>query len=376
MGLCSSAAEITPEVERSRSIDKESLDHFEGASEQLHFLVAGGPSVGKATILKALTLLYGSGDSNGNSTEPGFTKRELLSYKRNIRSSTIANMKILAEQAPNYSEGVLDHEAEKSFEYISEDQHFDHQVASLVQRLWCDPGIQGAFANALDFSLPASAPFFFNYAALQAISKQHYEPPVEHILRVQTPKYGVMTTQICVDDVDYSFHDTSAQRNKRGKWLHLFDRVSAVIFVVAVDQYDEPCATSKTIDGVSASLELFDEICSCSHLERTPILLVLNKVDVFEEKIVKIPPHTTRMRGHTSPWSSYADAVGAIEDHSSASKHTTAALSYFEQRFRTVYSEKRPKGLELNVCSTTALELATVRAMLRQCQAMMLNQLA
>lgn len=61
----------------------------------------------------------------------------------------------------------------------------------------------------------------------------------------------------------------------------------AIIFVAAISEYDQVLFEDHTQNRVVEALELFKEICSSAWFTKTSIVLFLNKVDLFQEKIKK-----------------------------------------------------------------------------------------
>eukprot|EP01084_Bolivina_argentea_P069197 125964_1 len=78
-------------------------------------------------------------------------------------------------------------------------------------------------------------------------------------------------------------------QSERKKWIHCFGDVSVVLFVASLSCYDELMFEDDTINQMHDQLELFGEICNLKWFETTPIILVLNKKDLFEKKIHVIP---------------------------------------------------------------------------------------
>ena len=48
-----------------------------------------------------------------------------------------------------------------------------------------------------------------------------------------------MTESYLVDKLTFEVYDVGGQRNERKKWIHCFDGVTAVIFVVGMSEYDQ-----------------------------------------------------------------------------------------------------------------------------------------
>ena len=375
MGLCASAAPVDPlAVERTANIEQYMHSEFVQSCQALAVLVLGPSAGGKATLFKQLKLLYASFDNKGNKMDPGFLKHDITKYRRLIHMSTISNMKELVEQAPNYfSEGVLDVQAGETFEYISEDEKFDTSVELLLKRLWSDPGVQAAFENAHEFGLADSAGYFFDLKTLAEISKKSYVPTPEHILRVQDSKNGIISLHLHDKDIDYILHDVSAQQNRKKKWIYKFEEnIKMIVFMLSMDQYNEPSRQNGTVDGVTHGLAEFLEVCEESSLKKFPILIVMNRYDQFQKKVLTNPPWEYRGNGGNSeggygpddddtgmmdnedvegggpgPWDDSFGAIGPLEDHEQgADTYVPAATEYFKQKFLNIatYTKRGPKA--------------------------------
>ena len=98
-----------------------------------------------------------------------------------------------------------------------------------------------------------------------------------------------METSFTRGNVSISLIDVGGQRSERRKWLHCFDSVDAVVFVVAISEYDEVLSEDVDVNRMQESLKLFGTICNVRWFLKASLLLFLNKKDVFDEKIVYSP---------------------------------------------------------------------------------------
>jgi len=102
--------------------------------------------------------------------------------------------------------------------------------------------------------------------------------------------------------------DVGGQRSERKKWIHCFENVTSIIFCVALSEYDQvlleesnqvrgptfefPCftLTDRVLKNrMMESLVLFDSVVNSRWFMRTSIILFLNKVDLFKEKLGRSP---------------------------------------------------------------------------------------
>ena len=79
------------------------------------------------------------------------------------------------------------------------------------------------------------------------------------------------------------------QRSERKKWMHCFEGVTAILFLVAMSEYDLKLVEDQTTNRMHESMRLFESICNSQWFVNTSIILFLNKRDLFEEKIAKSP---------------------------------------------------------------------------------------
>lgn len=81
---------------------------------------------------------------------------------------------------------------------------------------------------------------------------------------------------------------TGGQRSERKKWMHCFQDVTAVIFCVALSEYDLKLQEDDTTNRMMESIKLFKDICNSKWFTQTSMILFLNKKDLFAEKIKQV----------------------------------------------------------------------------------------
>ena len=81
--------------------------------------------------------------------------------------------------------------------------------------------------------------------------------------------------------------DVGGQRSERKKWIHCFDNVTAVLFVISLSEYDQVLFEDRSTNRMQESLTLFASIINNIHFKRKPFIVFFNKRDLFEEKLKK-----------------------------------------------------------------------------------------
>lgn len=81
--------------------------------------------------------------------------------------------------------------------------------------------------------------------------------------------------------------DVGGQRSERRKWVHCFQDVTAIIFVIAISSYDQVLEEDEKTNRMVEDIKLYKEIADNQWFGETSIILFFNKKDIFEEKLQK-----------------------------------------------------------------------------------------
>ncbi|CEI86097.1 Putative GPA4 (Fragment) [Rhizopus microsporus] len=150
--------------------------------------------------------------------------------------------------------------------------------------LWADAGVQRARSEANTmFALHDNAIYFFSQ--LDRFWEPGYMPTDQDIVRCRAKTTGIVETTFHIGPLTYRMFDVGGQRSERKKWIHCFENVTAVLFVVAISGYDQCLVEDKDSNQMHESLMLFDSICNSVWFKNTSVILFLNKIDIFKKKI-------------------------------------------------------------------------------------------
>uniref|UniRef100_A0A673H788 Guanine nucleotide-binding protein G(i) subunit alpha-1 n=1 Tax=Sinocyclocheilus rhinocerous TaxID=307959 RepID=A0A673H788_9TELE len=161
------------------------------------------------------------------------------------------------------------------------------ELAGVIKRLWKDGGVQACFSRSREYQLNDSAAYYLN--DLDRISQATYIPTQQDVLRTRVKTTGIVETHFTFKDLHFKMFDVGGQRSERKKWIHCFEGVTAIIFCVALSDYDLVLAEDEEMNRMHESMKLFDSICNNKWFTDTSIILFLNKKDLFEEKIKRSP---------------------------------------------------------------------------------------
>jgi guanine nucleotide-binding protein G(i) subunit alpha len=89
----------------------------------------------------------------------------------------------------------------------------------------------------------------------------------------------------------FSIHaiDINGQLGERKKWIHQFENVTSIIFVVDFASYDQVLLEESHQNKMLDSLLLFDSIVNSRWFMRTSIILFLSNIFQFKVKLAKNP---------------------------------------------------------------------------------------
>lgn len=84
---------------------------------------------------------------------------------------------------------------------------------------------------------------------LDRLFSKEFIPTDQDVLRARLRTTGITETVFDLGSLQYRMFDVGGQRSERKKWIHCFENVNALMFLVAISGYDQCLAEDK--DGVS-----------------------------------------------------------------------------------------------------------------------------
>jgi len=286
MGICASE-ELTPEenrkkqeqIQRSKELDRQMQTDNMMDQQVNKLLLLGAGESGKSTLFKQMITIYGT----------GFTESERRIYGPIIQNNVMTSIKMLVQQSATYGPPQSD-AAKNAADIIKDlraDEPIDQTLAASITSLWNDNGIKETYQSRAKFQLFDSAAFFFE--RIQTIATPEYLPTQADVLRSRVRTTGIVENEFEIEGNLFKMFDVGGQRNERKKWIHCFENVTAVIFVAAISAYDMVLYEDENTNRMVEALNLFEDICNSKWFGETAMILFLNKCDLFEEKIKRVP---------------------------------------------------------------------------------------
>ncbi|KAL9049261.1 MAG: hypothetical protein Q9162_007315 [Coniocarpon cinnabarinum] len=150
--------------------------------------------------------------------------------------------------------------------------------------------------------------------------------------------------------------DVGGQRSERKKWIHVFDNVQVVLFLAAISGYDQVLVEDRNGNQMREAFGLFEAIANSRWFERSAMILFLNKIDLFREKI----------ESGASPIRQTFD-----ENYPGDDRDVNAGMEYFAQHFRSLV--KQPNK-ETYVHFTNATDTDLLKKTMQSVQDMIIQR--
>lgn len=274
----------------------------------------------------------------------GFNDEERRMFKQAIERNIIANMQMLVEACGQWSLEIKS-KAEATLvssldEADSEKFKLSEDVRDALKKLWQEKAIQDAWERSNETQVLESASYFFE--ALDRLGNDSYTPTVDDMLRARQKTTGIIEVKFNVGGHEFRLVDVGGQRSERRKWLHCFEDCTAVIFCVAMNEYDKMLYEEANVNRMHEAVSLFQQTVNSKWFDTVSLILFLNKSDLFREKIAKV------------------DLKVAFPEYQGG-KNYDSALLFIANKFKSLRKDQERKTF---VHVTTATNTETVKHVL------------
>ncbi|XP_034105876.1 guanine nucleotide-binding protein G(q) subunit alpha isoform X1 [Drosophila sulfurigaster albostrigata] len=276
---CCLSEEAKEQKRINQEIEKQLRRDKRDARRELKLLLLGTGESGKSTFIKQMRIIHGSGYSDDD--KRGYIKLVFQNIFMAMQSM------IKAMDMLKISYGVGEHidlaDLVMSIDYETVTT-FEDPYLNAIKTLWSDAGIQECYDRRREYQLTDSAKYYL--MDLDRVAQPDYLPTEQDILRVRVPTTGIIEYPFDLEEIRFRMVDVGGQRSERRKWIHCFENVTSIIFLVALSEYDQILFESDNENRMEESKALFRTIITYPWFQNSSVILFLNKKDLLEEKIM------------------------------------------------------------------------------------------
>ncbi|KAL9111771.1 MAG: hypothetical protein Q9227_003830 [Pyrenula ochraceoflavens] len=336
-------------LQQNAKIDKMLRQDKKTEARTVKILLLGAGESGKSTIIKQMRIIHSG----------GFSMDEKQQNRAVIYSNMIVAFKVLLdimskegfefEQEKTKTHADLIEEANSDVD--AEEAFKNAAIKDAMKSMWLDVGVQKAVAKGHEFALHDNLTFYFEH--LDRMFQPDWLPDDQDMLHARLRTTGITETLFELQNLNFRMMDVGGQRSERKKWIHCFEGVQCLLFMVALSGYDQCLVEDQNANQMHEAMMLFESLVNGEWFKTKPIILFLNKVDLFRAKIEKSP-----ISAH------FPDYQGKANDEEAGKK-------YFADRFRGI---NRTADREIYIHYTNATDTTLLKATMQSVQDMIIQK--
>ncbi|VDN56137.1 unnamed protein product, partial [Dracunculus medinensis] len=230
-----------------------------------HHFYSGAAESGKSTVFEQIRNFYNQ----------DYTEFEFLHRKTFIFENIFASMRAILDfmksedvQFANSHNQVISFIKPFPLIYLS----FSSDQLRALKDLWNDEAVQKVYERRAEFNLNDSTKYFFD--SLDRINSSDFVPTPRDLIMAYCPTTGIQSISFAID---------------RKKWNTTYDDVRAVLFCIAVSEYDQTMTEDGVTNRLHDALSLLEHTCAEPKLQSALFFIFLNEIDVLAEKLTKVP---------------------------------------------------------------------------------------
>jgi len=194
---------------------------------------------------------------------------------------------------------------------------------------------------------------FSYFKSIDRVFAPDWLPDDQDMLHSRLRTTGITESLFEMKNLTFRMMDVGGQRSERKKWIHCFEGVQCLLFMVALSGYDQCLVEDQNANQMHESMMLFESLVNGEWFKNKPIILFLNKDDLFREKL-RISP----VKKH---FPDFAGAEGNYED----------AAKYFADRFKGI---NRTADREIYIHYTNATDTTLLKQTMNSVQDMIIQK--
>ncbi|KAF9692878.1 hypothetical protein EKO04_009128 [Ascochyta lentis] len=347
--MCFGRKPVDPKSRKNEDIEKNLRMDRKKAEREVKLLLLGAGESGKSTVLKQMRIINAG----------GFGKHERQTWRATIFNNLVSAFQTIYAAM---QEDDTDFEDEECIRYsemvnsapdIGTEEPMPEDFLYAFNSLWADKGVQLTILKGNQYALHDNLSYFFQ--DIERLFMKDFLPTDQDILRTRLRTTGISETIFELGNLTYKMVDVGGQRSERKKWIHVFDNVQVVLFLVAISGYDHVLVEDRNGNQMHEALMLFESISNSKYFEKSALILFLNKMDLFREKV----------------GSGMSPIVKVFPDYTGGPNDVEAGQEFFANKFRNLV--RQPKK-EVYVHYTNATDTDLLKKTMASVQDMIVQR--
>lgn len=188
-----------------------------------------------------------------------FSQQEIELYRQLTFDNITSGLRHLLDAMDEFEikvseENISNVEIVDSVKDIGDGEPFPLHYIEPLKSLWLDPNVQCAYKRGNEAALPEkcvllsvtifayiivarSLPYFFS--SLERVFEPDYQPTEQDIIMCRSRTIGITETSFHLRGRELSMADVGGQKSERRKWIHCFQDVTSILFLVSLSGYDQ-----------------------------------------------------------------------------------------------------------------------------------------
>jgi GTPase SAR1 family protein len=275
MFCCVDRNDEAAKVDKKISKDIQSEQRNNTRNRMVKLLLLGAGDSGKSTLAKQMKIIYLDGYTveERKNIIPAIHQNILSTFKDMLKGLQTLKLKL-----PNEVQEYADYIAT-----LPTHEKVTPQLAEKIKALAHTADMVRVIKKSIELQIYDHFEYMMN--KIDEIADADYVPTVDDILRTRVRTTGINEITYEHQNMSFTVVDMGGQRSERRKWIFFFEGVTAVIFVLAMNEFDMKLREDPTMNRMQESLNLFKNVINNQFLKDTAVILFLNKIDLFKEKI-------------------------------------------------------------------------------------------
>ncbi|KII64258.1 G protein alpha o subunit [Thelohanellus kitauei] len=220
----------------------------------------------------------------------GFTDSERVIFVSLIQKNVLDLVKCILNGMIRLNIQMEKPENQKMADNLLRLMNLEEPIQSCLNNIDClksDNGFLEAMRRGNEFQMnDTHIKFLYD---LQRITSNDFVPTDDDILSARLKTTGIFEFIFPYKKFTIRLIDVGGQRSQRKKWINCFEDVNAMIYVASLVDYCMGLEEDPSTNRLVESVKLFGGMCNSPYFTNIPIILFLNKKDIFEQKIKKCP---------------------------------------------------------------------------------------